>query len=66
MLSKDKENELIELFICLDDFCLSLEEWKSHQPKFRYSITDHPVMHDSEMLSILVFYRSGEPSVFRL
>lgn len=57
MLSEDKENKLIELFICLDDFCIALEEWKSHQPKFQYSITNHPVMNDSEMLTILVFYQ---------
>ena len=57
MLSEDKENKLIELFICLDDFCLALEEWKSHQPQFQHSVTNHPLMSDSEMLTILVFYQ---------
>ena len=57
MLSEDKENKLIELFICLDDFCIALEEWKSPQPQFQHSVTNHPWMHDSEMLAILVFYQ---------
>ena len=57
MLSEDKENKLIELFICLDDFCIALEEWKSRQPQFQLSITNHPLMSDSEMLCILVFYQ---------
>lgn len=35
MFSKDKENKLIEPFICLDDFCIALEEWKSRQPRFQ-------------------------------
>jgi hypothetical protein len=57
MLSEDKENKLIELFICLDDFCIALEEWKSRQPRFQISLTNHPIMSDSEMLTILVFYQ---------
>jgi len=28
MLTQDKENKLIELFIALDDFCLALGQWK--------------------------------------
>lgn len=57
MLSEDKENKLIELFICLDDFCITLEEWKSFQPQFQHSVTNQPLMSDSEMLTILVFYQ---------
>ena len=57
MLSEDKENKLIELFIYLDDFCIALEEWKSLQPQFQGSVTNHPVMSDSEMLAILVYYQ---------
>ncbi len=38
MLSEDKENKLIELFISLDDFCNVLEEWKSHQPQYQNSV----------------------------
>jgi len=57
MLSEDKENKLIELFICLDDFCIALEEWKSLQPQFSYALTRQPALSDSEMLTILVFYQ---------
>ena len=57
MLSEDKENKLIELFICLDDFCQALEAWKKHQPQFAGRPTNHPLMSDSEMLTILVYYQ---------
>ena len=65
MLSQDKENKLIELFICLDDFCIALEEWKRLQPQFQVSVTNHPVMSDSEMLAILVFYQSSGYKCFQ-
>ena len=31
MLSKDKEDRLIHLFILIDDFCLALDAWKQTQ-----------------------------------
>lgn len=57
MLSEDKENKLIELFVCIDDFCQALEEWKKHQPQFAGKPTNCPVMSDSEMLTIFVYYQ---------
>jgi hypothetical protein len=55
--SENKENKLIGLFICLDDFCQALQEWKKHQPQFAGEPTNHPLMSDSEMLTILVYYQ---------
>jgi hypothetical protein len=57
MLSKDKENKLLELFMSIDDFCIALENWKQNQPQFCHSVTRHPEMSDSEMITILVFYQ---------
>jgi hypothetical protein len=57
MLSKDKENKLLELFMSIDDFCIALENWKQSQPQFCHSVTRHPEMSDSEMITILVFYQ---------
>lgn len=28
MLTQDKKNKLIELFIAMDDLCIALDEWK--------------------------------------
>jgi len=33
------------------------EEWKSLQPQFGYALTRQPVLSDSELLTILVFYQ---------
>jgi len=57
MLSKDKENKLLELFMTIDDFCIALENWKQNQAQFCGSVTRHPEMSDSEMMTILVFYQ---------
>ena len=57
MLSKDNENKLLELFIAIDDFCIALENWKQSQPQFSHSVTRHPEMSDSEMMTILIFYQ---------
>jgi hypothetical protein len=57
MLSEDKEKKLIELFIALDDFCLALYQWQSKQATKWQTITNKPVMSDSELLTVLVFYQ---------
>lgn len=57
MLSKDKENKLLELFMAIDDFCISLENWKQGQPQLYHSVRRHPEMSDSEMITILIFYQ---------
>jgi len=56
MLSEDKEKKLIELFIALDDFCLALYQWQSKQAVGPQAATNKPVMSDSELLTVLVFY----------
>jgi hypothetical protein len=56
MLSEDKEKKLIELFIALDDFCLALYDWQSKQAAKPKAATNKPVMSDSELLTVLVFY----------
>lgn len=43
-----------ELFICLDDFCIALEEGKSHKPHFQHSVTNHPLVSDSDVRFSLV------------
>lgn len=57
MLSKDKEEQLIHLFIMMDDFCIALETWKQNHPQYGRSTTRRPVMSNSEMLTLLVFYQ---------
>lgn len=57
MLSKDKEEQLINLFIVMDDFCIALESWKQTQTCYKQSVTRQPVMSDSEMLTLLIFYQ---------
>ena len=53
MLTKDKENKLIELFIAIDDFCVALDQWKQG----RYPTpTRTPDLSDSELMCICVFY----------
>ena len=53
MLTQDKENTLIELFIAIDDFCMALDQWK----QARYPTpTRTPDLSDSELMSICVFY----------
>jgi hypothetical protein len=56
MLSEDKENKLIGLFICLDDFCLALQQWKAEKAGRQARLTRSPLMSDSEMLTILIYY----------
>lgn len=65
MLSKDKEDQLIQLFIMLDDFCIALEGWKQTQPQYQQSPTRKPVMSDSEMLAVLVFYQCSGYKCFQ-
>jgi hypothetical protein len=52
MLSKDKENKLIELFVAIDDFCLALEEWKKQQPQLQLSVTTMFIQPISLILNI--------------
>lgn len=57
MLNKDKEKILIEIFIAIDDFCIQLHNWKQSQPeRFPVGNWDKPVMSESELMSICVFY----------
>jgi hypothetical protein len=65
MLSKNKENQLIHLFIMLDDFCIALEHWKQRQPQYQQSPTREPVMSDSEMLAVLIFYQCSGYKCFQ-
>lgn len=65
MLHEDKENKLIELFITVDDFCIALENWKSQHPKFGTSVTNEPLMSDSEMLTILIYYQHSGYKCFQ-
>ena len=57
MLSKDKEDQLIHLFITVDDFCIALDSWKQTQVRYQRSVTREPLMSDSEMMTILLFYQ---------
>lgn len=65
MLSKDKENQLIELFINIDDFCIALESWKQTQVRYKDSTTRQPLMSDSEMLTLLIFYQMSGYKCFQ-
>ena len=58
MLTKDKADKLIEIFVTIDDFCQYFDEWLDlHSniefPKPRFE----GIMHVSEILSIIVFYQ---------
>jgi hypothetical protein len=57
MLSEDKEKKLIELFVALDDFCLALYAWQSKQVSVATATVNKPIMSDSELLTVLVFYQ---------
>lgn len=57
MLSEDKKDQLIHLFITVDDFCIALNSWKQTQVGYRRSVTRQPVMSDSELMTILLFYQ---------
>ena len=64
MLSEDKEKKLIELFIALDDFCLALYDWLRAQTANPSAPTNKPVMRDSELLAVLVFYHFSSYTFF--
>ena len=57
MLTKDKADKLIEIFVTVDDFCLYLDDWLEDHPNIEF---DKPrfegIMHISEILSIIIFY----------
>ena len=57
MLSKDKEDKLIEIFIAVDDFCQFLDEWLASNPEpgFRKPRFEG-IMQVSEILTIIIFY----------
>ena len=65
MLSKDKEDQLIHLFIAVYDFCLALESWKQTQARYGQSVTRKPVMSDSEMMAIFIFYQMSGYKCFQ-
>jgi len=58
MLTKDKADKLIEIFIAVDDFCQAFDQWLE-----AYANDDFPrprfegVMHVSEILTIIIFYQ---------
>ena len=57
MLSQDKEKKLIEIFIALDDFCKELARWQQHRGLGSgQTYLARPVLHDSEALTLLVYY----------
>ena len=57
MLSEDKEKKLIEIFIAIDDFCKQLDVWKqSKSEQFTANQLEKPLMSESEIMSICVFY----------
>jgi hypothetical protein len=62
ILSEDKEKKLIEIFIAIDDFCKRLDckrldAWKQSKPEqFTANQLEKPLMSESEMMSICVFY----------
>jgi len=57
MLSPEKETKLYEIFIAVDDLCLRLDGWKQSQPEhFPPREWDKPLMSESELMSICIFY----------
>lgn len=57
MLTKDKEDKLIEIFIAADDFCQDFQRWLDTKPKFEFKLPRFEGrMEVSEILSIIVFY----------
>jgi hypothetical protein len=58
MLTKDKADKLIEIFVAVDDFCQAFDQWleaheKSDFPRPRFE----GIMHVSEILAIIIFYQ---------
>lgn len=54
MLSQDKENQLIALFLSIDDFCIELAAWKQD----RYPLpTRKPALADSELMCLCIYYQ---------
>lgn len=57
MLTKDKEDKLIEIFIAADDFCQDFQRWLDTKPKVEFKPPRFEGrMEVSEILSIIVFY----------
>jgi len=57
MLSKDKTEKLIELFLEIDDFCIVFDQWiEAHSNKDFPRPRFEGIMHTSEILTIIVFY----------
>lgn len=63
MLSEDKENKLIEVFIQADDFCQALDRWLESQEHPRVIYQGR--MSVSELLAILVFYHHSGYKCFQ-
>ena len=57
MLSEDKEKKLIEILIAIADLCKQLDAWKQSKPEqFPPHQSDKPLMSESELMSICIFY----------
>jgi hypothetical protein len=65
MLPQDKENQLIKLFIAIDDFCIALQAWKQKQAWLKSQVTNTPTISDSELLAILIFYQCSGYKCFQ-
>lgn len=58
MLSKDKEDKLIEIFVTVDDFCLQLDQWLESNPQQDFKKPRFEgVMSKSEVMTVIIFYQ---------
>lgn len=58
MLSKDKTDKLIEIFVSVDDFCLHLDGWLKSNPQQDYKKPRFEGrMTASEVMAITIFYQ---------
>ena len=57
MLTKDKTDKLIEIFVTVDDFCHALDQWLVEHPDSEFiKPRFEGIMHLSEILTIIIFY----------
>lgn len=58
MLTKDKADKLIEIFVNVDDFCLNLDDWLKTRPQEHYKKPRFEgIMSASEVMTIIIFYQ---------
>ena len=58
MLSKGKENKLIEVFVCVDDFCINFEKWLKSNPQKDFKRPRFEgMMSTSEVMTVIIFYQ---------